>query len=685
MAEVINLAERRDARRSRGAPVRGHGGPSSSSISRRRSRTWRRSGSTGRSSTSSGRPASAAALQQGRRAATRRRSPPARGRRAARRAAADAAVWPERFPADVPAAMRVAAFATEHGRGAAFAIAAGAARVLRRLRPRGPRDPGRGGRRGGLEVDDCLRAARDPRPRPPDRDRGPRGCWPPAPTGCRRCASGARSTAGRTALAGLAAARGAPGAPRAPRLAAALSVPGLAPPSAVTSMGWIELLRYLYRRLGRRYLRGRRSSSSSSSSHLVVAGGVAAAPALPADERPRARRAAGRGARCWSRSRTCSLDGSLARLLGPVDAGCAAGATPRLAADGVARAAAMPARLRCECAGVSGPASRSCRSARSRRGSSASSGGRSSSSRRAAPSCSSTALFLRFFVMELVVRPVLEDVARRPARRASSRAARGVRAERRLLLGLPVHQHHHRRDRRRASSDGREGVAALGARRARGASAVAFTSRFELTLLLSRSIFEPLASCRRRPSASPRATWGRACRSSRPTRPAASRGRSTTWSPACRSASACTRRSAPTSTRTSPSACSRGRGARGRGGRGLACCSSTSATSRRFAERASAREVVDRAQRVLRAASCRVLVRHGGHAEQVRRRRAARRLRRARAAARPRRPRGRGGARDRRGGRASATATSLRDRHRRQLRARSWRARSAAAGTSSSP
>ena len=34
-------------------------------------------------------------------------------------------VWPDTFPADVPAAMRAAAFACEEGRGAAFVLAAG--------------------------------------------------------------------------------------------------------------------------------------------------------------------------------------------------------------------------------------------------------------------------------------------------------------------------------------------------------------------------------------------------------------------------------------------------------------------------------------------------------------------------------------------------------------------------------
>jgi 2-hydroxychromene-2-carboxylate isomerase len=51
-----------------------------------------------------------------------------RVRRAAERRAMELRlplVWPERFPADVPAAMRAAAYASEQGRGAAFALAAG--------------------------------------------------------------------------------------------------------------------------------------------------------------------------------------------------------------------------------------------------------------------------------------------------------------------------------------------------------------------------------------------------------------------------------------------------------------------------------------------------------------------------------------------------------------------------------
>ena len=34
-------------------------------------------------------------------------------------------IWPERHPTEVPAAMRAASYAAEHGRGASFALAAG--------------------------------------------------------------------------------------------------------------------------------------------------------------------------------------------------------------------------------------------------------------------------------------------------------------------------------------------------------------------------------------------------------------------------------------------------------------------------------------------------------------------------------------------------------------------------------
>ena len=102
-----------------------------------------------------------------------------------------------------------------------------------------------------------------------------------------------------------------------------------------------------------------------------------------------------------------------------------------------------------------------------------------------------------------------------------------------------------------------------------------------------------------------------------------------------------------------------------------------------FAEHASATEVVAELNAFYELVVP-VLVRHGGPRQQVHRRRAARRLRRARAPRRPRRPRRGGGARDRRG-RAPRLRRAAAHRHRRQLRARWWPAPSAAAAASSSP
>ena len=71
-------------------------------------------------------PASATALRCG--SLTADREGYERLRSSAERRAAELRlplVWPERHPADVPAAMRAAAFACEQGRGAAFVLAAG--------------------------------------------------------------------------------------------------------------------------------------------------------------------------------------------------------------------------------------------------------------------------------------------------------------------------------------------------------------------------------------------------------------------------------------------------------------------------------------------------------------------------------------------------------------------------------
>ena len=55
-------------------------------------------------------------------------------------------VWPETFPVDVPAAMRVAAHAAELRPRRGVRAGRRPARILRRLRPRRSRDPVRGGR-----------------------------------------------------------------------------------------------------------------------------------------------------------------------------------------------------------------------------------------------------------------------------------------------------------------------------------------------------------------------------------------------------------------------------------------------------------------------------------------------------------------------------------------------------------
>ena len=72
-------------------------------------------------------------------------------------------VWPERFPARVPTAMRVATYATEHGCGAAFAIAAGRLAFCGGFDVEDPDILAEGAAAAGLDVDGALVAARDPR------------------------------------------------------------------------------------------------------------------------------------------------------------------------------------------------------------------------------------------------------------------------------------------------------------------------------------------------------------------------------------------------------------------------------------------------------------------------------------------------------------------------------------------
>jgi class 3 adenylate cyclase len=99
-------------------------------------------------------------------------------------------------------------------------------------------------------------------------------------------------------------------------------------------------------------------------------------------------------------------------------------------------------------------------------------------------------IFLRFFVTELVLGPVVEDVARELAEEVQPGDA-GVSLKVRLLLGLPMLNIITGVIVAGLSDNGREGLAALGLD-VLIAVAVAFTLAFELTLLLTRSIVGPL-------------------------------------------------------------------------------------------------------------------------------------------------------------------------------------------------
>jgi 2-hydroxychromene-2-carboxylate isomerase len=89
-------------------------------------------------------------------------------------------VWPERFPADVPAAMRVAAHAGECGRGAAFVLAAGRLAFCGGFDLDDPEILAEAAAAAGLSLSGCLSAAGD---------RGRDGAIEAA--GCRLLAAGA--------------------------------------------------------------------------------------------------------------------------------------------------------------------------------------------------------------------------------------------------------------------------------------------------------------------------------------------------------------------------------------------------------------------------------------------------------------------------------------------------------------
>jgi 2-hydroxychromene-2-carboxylate isomerase len=70
-------------------------------------------------------------------------------------------VWPERFPAEVPTAMRVAHYAASSGRGAAFTLAAGRLAYCGGFDLDDPEIIAEAAAAAGLSLDACLEAARD--------------------------------------------------------------------------------------------------------------------------------------------------------------------------------------------------------------------------------------------------------------------------------------------------------------------------------------------------------------------------------------------------------------------------------------------------------------------------------------------------------------------------------------------
>jgi 2-hydroxychromene-2-carboxylate isomerase len=164
MGDVINLAERRDARRSRGAPVRvprraefffDLSSPFTYLAAERVDRAFEDVVWT---------PASAAALHRGQQGGD------AAGRDRLRQVAEERAAllrlplsWPERFPADVPAAMRVAAFASQAGRGAAFVLAATRLAFCGGFDLEDPEILAEAAAAANIVLEDCLASARDTR------------------------------------------------------------------------------------------------------------------------------------------------------------------------------------------------------------------------------------------------------------------------------------------------------------------------------------------------------------------------------------------------------------------------------------------------------------------------------------------------------------------------------------------
>jgi 2-hydroxychromene-2-carboxylate isomerase len=162
MGDVINLAERRDALRSRAAPARvprraefffDLSSPFTYLAAERVDRAFEDVIWT---------PASSAALLRGPLG-----EDPAgldRLRLAAEERAALLRLplsWPDRFPADVPAAMRVAAFASTAGRGAAFVLAATRLAFCGGFDLEDPEILAEAAAAAGIVLEDCLQSARD--------------------------------------------------------------------------------------------------------------------------------------------------------------------------------------------------------------------------------------------------------------------------------------------------------------------------------------------------------------------------------------------------------------------------------------------------------------------------------------------------------------------------------------------
>jgi 2-hydroxychromene-2-carboxylate isomerase len=72
-------------------------------------------------------------------------------------------VWPDRFPGEVPAAMRAAAFAAEHGRGGDFVLAAGRLAFCGGFDLDDPEILAEAAAAAGVPLYECFRAAGDAR------------------------------------------------------------------------------------------------------------------------------------------------------------------------------------------------------------------------------------------------------------------------------------------------------------------------------------------------------------------------------------------------------------------------------------------------------------------------------------------------------------------------------------------